>query len=158
MNYAKETNGELQYPTPAEFAGIPNWQQHDYQRRKRGYLPLVGEAEPREGYTARPSRWHIEGDGGTSCIQVDAWSYEPIPPEPTPVVRYSKYRIQLACQSRGLWEQVKAAIAAAGLQDSWANIQDIASDNPELQAALPTISEAFGSDTVDAVLAESIAD
>ena len=75
-----------------------------------------------------------------------------------PAVRYSKYKIQLATQSRGLWEQVKAAIAAAGLQDSWANIVDIASDNPELQRALPAIRETFGSETVDAVLRESIAD
>jgi hypothetical protein len=78
-------------------------------------------------------------------------------PEPQPV-RYSKYKIQLACQARSLWDDVKAAIAAANLQDSWANIQDISSDNPELQAALPAIREHFGSDLVDEVLAESIAD
>jgi len=71
-------------------------------------------------------------------------------------VRYSKYRIQLACQKRGLWEQVKSAISSAELQDSWENIVDIASDNEELERALPTIKEQFGEDVVDAVLAESI--
>ena len=77
-------------------------------------------------------------------------------PEPMPPVkRYSKYKIQLAAQERSLWEQVKSAIAGAGLQDSWSNIVDIAADNPELQAALPAIREAFGSDTVDAVLEEA---
>ena len=73
-------------------------------------------------------------------------------------VRYSKYKIQLACQKRDLWEQVKGAIAAAHLEDSWANIQDIASDNPELVAALPAIRQAFGSELVDEVLSECVAD
>ena len=75
-----------------------------------------------------------------------------------PVVRYSKYKIQIACQKRNLWEQVKEAIAAAGKADSWANIQDIASDNEELVAALPQIRNIFGSALVDQVLSESIAD
>lgn len=92
----------------------------------------------------------------TSYIQVDEWTYEAIPAVEPPPERYSKYRIQLACQARGLWEQVKAAIAAANLQDSWSNIMDIASDNPELVAALPAIREAFGSGTVDAVLEEAV--
>jgi len=74
------------------------------------------------------------------------------------VVRYSKYKIQLACQKRMLWERVKDAIADANLQDSWANIIDIRSDNPELQAALPDIEAVFGSETVAAVLAESVAE
>lgn len=75
-----------------------------------------------------------------------------------PVVRYSKYKIQIACQKRNLWEQVKEAIAAAGKADSWSNIQDIASDNEELVAALPQIRNIFGSALVDQVLSESIAD
>ena len=74
---------------------------------------------------------------------------------PDPPKRYSKYKIQIATQERGLWEQVKAAIASAGLSDSWTNIVDIAADNPELQAALPAIRQTFGSDTVDAVLGEA---
>lgn len=75
-----------------------------------------------------------------------------------PVVRYSKYKIQIACQKRNLWEQVKTAITEAGLSDSWSNIQDIASDNPELVAALPAIRQAFGSELVDEVLSECVAD
>ena len=77
--------------------------------------------------------------------------------EPAPV-RYSKYKIQLACQKRGLWQQVKTAIHDAGMDDSWANIQDIASDNPELVAALPGIRQSFGTELVDEVLSESIAE
>lgn len=77
---------------------------------------------------------------------------------PPPVVRYSKYKIQISCQKRNLWERVKTAITEAGLSDSWANIQDIASDNPELVAALPAIRQAFGSELVDEVLSECVAD
>lgn len=75
-----------------------------------------------------------------------------------PIVRYSKYKIQLATEKRNLWQQVKEAIAAAGKTDSWNNIQDIASNNLELVATLPAIRQAFGSDLVDAVLQESIID
>ena len=75
-----------------------------------------------------------------------------------PIVRYSKYKIQLATEKRGLWNQVKEAIAAAGKSDSWSNNQDIASNNPELVATLPQIRQAFGSELVDTVLSESIAE
>ena len=76
---------------------------------------------------------------------------------PSPVPRYSKYLVKLACQRRGLWEQVRAAIEAAGKWESFLIINDISSDNPELLEALPAIRAAFGSDVVDAVLQESIA-
>lgn len=177
--WVKDNGGTLQYAAASEFKGIPNWQTHEYACRQKGYLPLSGEAEPREGYNAVPATWHkVEqsmtrteprqgGDGqmhdteitlDRSYIQIDTWDYEPIPvPQPEPV-RYSKYKIQLACQKRNLWGDVKEAIANANLADSWANIVDIASDNPELQTALPAIKTAFGAATVEAVLAESIAD
>ena len=73
------------------------------------------------------------------------------------VVRYSKYKIQLACQKLGIWQDVKEAIALSGFQDSWNNIVDICSDNQELQKALPAIRELFGSELVDRVLSESVA-
>ena len=222
MQYAKDDNGTLIYPSECEFIGIPNWRAHDAELRRRGYMPLVGEPEQGEpepqdeggdpqdedveieestvsegGYVARPSAWHVVEQStahveprqvyedvyekspethelekvGTrmvmrdievvldaSYIQVDAWEHVAVPPVPPPAVRYSKYKIQLACQGRKLWGLVKEKIASAGMADSWANIQDIASDNPELQAALPAIKEAFGADVVEAVLAESIAD
>ena len=77
-----------------------------------------------------------------------------------PVVRYSKYKIQIAAQKRGLWDQLKEAIAAAGLADSWTNVEskELTSDNEQLVAALPTIREMFGSELVDTVLKESIAE
>jgi hypothetical protein len=50
---------EVQYPTDAEFKGIPNWQKHDPALREKGYAPLIGEPEPREGYVASPSRFAL---------------------------------------------------------------------------------------------------
>ena len=160
MRWAKDNNNKIVYPSASEFVGIPNWEYHDYQLRKRGYKPLVGEAEPREGYTAEPSTWHTVGDGATAYIQIDSWRYIPIPepePVPEPVVRYSKYLLKNACEKRGLWERVKAAIEAADKWESFLLINDIASDNPELLGVMPAIKERFGAETVKAVLDESIA-
>ena len=96
----------------------------------------------------------------TSYWTVTAWHYEdlPVPAQPDPgpeVVRYSKYALKVACEKRGLWEQVKTAIEAAGKWESFLLIQAITSDNAELQEALPGIRQIFGSDVVDAVLEES---
>lgn len=56
--WARDNGGTLQYPTPEEFRGIPNYETNEPACRKRGYMPLVGEAEPREGYEAVPHEWH----------------------------------------------------------------------------------------------------
>ncbi len=58
--WAKEVNNALQYASASEFRGIPNWRTHETACRGKGYFPLVGEAEPQEGYTASPATWHIE--------------------------------------------------------------------------------------------------
>lgn len=57
--YAKIIDNALQYPSASEFAGIPHYETNDSALRRRQYLPLVGEPEPREGYSATPSRWHV---------------------------------------------------------------------------------------------------
>lgn len=56
--WAKEKDGSLQYAREEEFMGIPNWRTHEAACRARGYMPLEGEAEIREGYTAAPATWH----------------------------------------------------------------------------------------------------
>lgn len=198
MRYARETEQhKLEYPDPADFRGIPNWTSHEPLMRSKGWLPLVGEPESRDGYTAEPSQWHtvtqsevrteprqyeeditdIDPETGEtvvvghrtvmrdteivldkSYIQVDAWDYTPIPePEPE-TVRYSKYLIKLACEKRGIWEQVRTAIEQAGKWESFLLINDIASDNPELLEAMPLIVRTFGQELVDEVLAESVAE
>lgn len=182
--YAKDNGQSLSYPTDNEFAGIVNWRANDKALRLAGYKPVQGTPEDREGYEAEPATWHtvtqsetvteqrqvIENGHcvlrptpvvvDTSYIQIDTWSYVEVeePVVPVHTIHYSKYKIQLACQSRNLWSQVKAMIESAGLTDSWNNIIDLASDNQELNAALPAIRQAFGSDVVDAVLEESVAD
>lgn len=191
--WAKDSEGTLQYPTPEEFRGIPNYETNEPACRKRGYMPLVGEAEPREGYEAVPSAWHkveqsitrieprqtiiedFDPETGEktgehyemvdteitldkSYIQVDAFEYLPIPvppPEPPPVVRYSKYALKNACIKRGLWDEVRGMIEAAGKWESFLLIQDLSSDNAELAEVMPSIVAHFGADVVEAVLAEA---
>ena len=99
--------------------------------------------------TVDTSYWQV-----TSSHYVDLPSKQVIDPGPS-VVHYSKYALKQACVKRGLWEDVKAAIEAAGKWESFLLIQAITSDNAELQEALPGIRQIFGSDVVDAVLEES---
>lgn len=104
--YAKIVNDTLAYPEAGEFAGVTNWETCEPALRGAGYMPLVGEAEQREGYTATPSAWEVVAQsetrieprqvvaGGTemrdteitvdtSFIRVTAWDYTQIPtPEP----------------------------------------------------------------------------
>lgn len=57
--YAKIIGNALQYPQAGEFAGIPHWETNEAAVRRKGYLPLVGTPEEREGYSATPSAWHV---------------------------------------------------------------------------------------------------
>lgn len=56
--YARDNDDTLQYPTASEFPGVPNALTHDSLLRRHGYMPLVGETEPREGYNTVPATWH----------------------------------------------------------------------------------------------------
>jgi hypothetical protein len=59
QEYAKEVGSSLQFATDAEFVGVPNWRTNQAAARRKGYLPISGEAPQREGYTATPQTWHI---------------------------------------------------------------------------------------------------
>ena len=60
MQYARYiSETEIRYPTDAEFAGIPNWREHDAKQREKGYMPLIGQLEEREGYEAEPARFRL---------------------------------------------------------------------------------------------------
>ena len=63
--YAKIIDNALQFPQASEFAGIPHWEGNDSAQRRRGYFPLVGTPEEREGYSATPSAWHIVQQSAT---------------------------------------------------------------------------------------------
>ena len=57
--YAKIVDDSLVFPQDSEFAGIPNWKTNDSALRRRGYLPVEGDAVQREGYVASPSSWYV---------------------------------------------------------------------------------------------------
>lgn len=192
MQYAKIQNGTLVSPQPGEFPNIPNALTNDALLRRSGYLPLVGEPEPREGFTASPARWHVveqtethteprqaledvmqevpvdgaaEGEEpqtelrvvgqrmvmrdtevttDTSYIQIDDWSYEPLPepaPAVPPPVRYSKLRLHRALDAAGIWDIVWGALTDAQ-RAYWQDAQELSSDDPEFALALATLRTA----------------
>lgn len=187
--WAKEVNNALVYASAEEFRGVPNWATHEQRCRKAGYLPLVGEAEPREGYTATPASWHTvtqtetrteprqtivedwEEDPetherrkvgehtemrdtevvfDTSYIQIDSWSYVPIPvPEPVLPRRFSKGDLLEALQECNLYDQAKAIYAAdLDLQIAWAGFADIDMDYPAAQGIMAQYPELFSAENV----------
>lgn len=79
--WAKIINDALVYASGDEFRGVPNWATHEARCRKAGYLPLVGEAEPREGYTAEPATWHTVEQSETRIeprqTVVEDWETDP---------------------------------------------------------------------------------
>jgi len=110
IKYAKIVNDKLQYPSPLEFIGVPNYMTNDPLLRDKEYLPLVGEPEEQEGYMAEPSEWHVVNQSGTrtemrqtspdskeleetlvildtSYIQIDLWNYVELPVDNSNEVR-----------------------------------------------------------------------
>lgn len=79
--WVKDIDGKLVYATASEFAGVPNWSTHEAACRAKGYLPLEGTPEPREGYTASPSVWHTDQRTETHVeprqVRVDDWEEDP---------------------------------------------------------------------------------
>ena len=63
--YAKIIDNVLIYPSADEFRGVPNYMLNDNALRRKSYLPLVGTPEPREGYSATPSAWHVVEQSAT---------------------------------------------------------------------------------------------
>ena len=59
MQYAKITNETLSYPKPSEFRHVSNWDRNEPLLRRRGYMPLTGEPEQRDGFRPVPASWHI---------------------------------------------------------------------------------------------------
>ncbi len=189
MRYARIHRNQLVYPTTADFIGIPNWQSNEPAMRRKRWLPLVGDPEPREGYTAEPATWHvvtqsetrieprqtivedwkIDPETGerrktgehtemvdtevvfdTSYIQVDSWSYAPIPvPEPVLPRRFSKGDLLEALTGCNLYGQAKAIYASdMDLQIAWAGFADIDMDYPAAQGIMAQYPELFSAENV----------
>ena len=188
MQYARIHRDQLVYPTTADFPGVPGWQSNEPAMRRKGWLPLVGDPEPREGYTAEPSEWHtvsqsetrieprnedpvtkepfieIDPETGearqvtrivpvefdTSYIQVDSWSYAPIP-VPAPVLprQFSKGDLLEALMGCGLYDQAKAIYAAdMDLQIAWAGFADIDMDYEATKGIMQQYLELFSAENV----------
>ena len=189
MTYAKEQDNRLVEPTDAEFVGVPNWQTNEPALRRKDYLPLVGDPEPREGYTPVPATWHTveqsetrteprqtivedwetDPETGerrktgehiemvdtevvfdTSYIQVDSWSYAPVPvPEPVLPRRFSKGDLLEALMGCGLYDQAKSIYASdMDLQIAWAGFADIDMDYPAAQSIMEQYPELFSAENV----------
>lgn len=81
IQWVKDIDGTLVYATASEFAGVPNWSTHEPVCRAKGYLPLEGTPEPRDGYTASPATWHTDQRTETHVeprqVRVDDWEEDP---------------------------------------------------------------------------------
>lgn len=79
--WVKEYGDTLVYATQADFPGVVNWSAHDALCRSRGWLPLRGEPEPREGFSASPKAWHVHTVGSVRVeprqVRVDDWEEDP---------------------------------------------------------------------------------
>lgn len=79
MQYARYiSETEIRYPTDAEFAGIPNWREHDAKQREKGYMPLIGQPEEHEGYEAEPARFRLVSQTTTKQVpyEVEIQDYD----------------------------------------------------------------------------------
>lgn len=141
--YARYINPTtVEYPTDAEFRGVPNWRQHDALLRKHRYLPLTGEPEPRLGVTAKPSAFELRGD----YIQVTAWDYIPITaPEPPPLpTRFSKGTLLEALRAKNLYDAAKAVYANdLDLQIAFAGFSEIDLEYPATKSIMAQYPELF---------------
>lgn len=79
--WARIVNDALVYASDVEFRGVPHWETHGQRCRKSGYLPLVGDPEPREGYSAEPASWHTVEQSETRVeprqVVVEDWEEDP---------------------------------------------------------------------------------
>lgn len=141
----------VEYPTDAEFKGVPNWRQHDALLRKHNYLPLVGEPEPRLGVTAKPAEYEPD----TDCIRITAWTYTPIePPEPQPLPRqFTKGALLEALRGCSLYEDAKAIYQQdIDLQIAWAGFADIDMDYKATQDIMAKYPDFFNEENVQLLL------
>lgn len=77
--FVKEQDNLLVYAQDAEFRAIPNWRTNETAVRRHGYMPVQGEPEPREGYTAKPSAWHTVAGSET---RIEPRREDPVTHEP----------------------------------------------------------------------------
>lgn len=161
--WARQNDDRLEYPNAAEFQGISNWGANEPALRRRGYMPLVGEAEPRLGAVAVPIAWHVvernkhkelpvPHDVDDSYIQIDEWRYDAIPAPPEPELRrqFTKGELLEALQACGLYDAAKAIyVNDVDLQIAWAGFADIDMDYPAAQSIMAQYPELFSAENIE---------
>ena len=124
----------------------------DEQYRSAGWLKNARNApETREGYTARVDRYEAR-DGQIYAV----YAYDAVTPPPRV---FSKLYLILALKKRGLYEQFKAMIASAGLEDLWIAANELNEGYEGFDAFVEQAKTALGlSDAeVEDILGEALA-
>lgn len=130
------------YPFPVR-ALHPTREQYAAQ----GWLLIATNAPARPGYVAEPSGAWAETNGVISPV----WAWRAIPPR---VRTFSKLKVVLLLQERGLWPDARAWIDEQGLTDLYLAAQVFTDDNPFFAQGLAALKERFqiGDAELEAIL------
>ena len=112
-----------------------------------GWLPIDSTPPVRPGYTAEAfGAWAV-----TNGVIVPKWTWRPIPPK---VRTFSKLKVVLALQERGLWTDARAWIDEQGLTDLYLAAQVFTDDNPFFAQGVAALKDRFqiGDAEVEAIL------
>lgn len=141
LNLGHVVDGKA-YPFPVR-ALHPTREQYAAQ----GWLPIATNAPVRPGYVAEVSgAWAV-----TNGVIAPVWTWRPIPPK---VRTFSKLKVVLALQERGLWTDARAWIDEQGLTDLYLAAQVFTDDNPFFAQGVAALKERFqiGDAEVEAIL------
>ena len=124
----------------------------DEQYRAAGWLKNARNApETREGYIARVEGYEAR-DGSIYAV----YAYDAVTP-PTRV--FSKLYLILALKKRGLYEQFKAMLASAGLEDLWIAANELNEGYEGFDSFVAQAKTALGllDSEVEEILGEAVA-
>ena len=93
------------------------------QYAAQGWLPVATNAPVRPGFVAEASgAWAV-----TNGVVAPVWTWREIPPK---VRTFSKLKVVMILQERGLWTDARAWIDEQGLTDLYLAAQVFTDDNP----------------------------
>lgn len=124
----------------------------DEQYRSAGWLKNARNApETREGYVAR-----VEGYEARDAQIYAVYAYEAVTPPPRV---FSKLYLILALKKRGLYEQFKAMLASAGLEDLWIAANELNEGYEGFDAFVAQAKTALGltDSEVEEIIGEAVA-
>lgn len=124
----------------------------DEQYRSAGWLKNARNApETREGYVAR-----VEGYEARDAQIYAVYAYDAVTPPPRV---FSKLYLILALKKRGLYEQFRAMLASAGLEDLWIAANELNDGYEGFDAFVAQAKTALGltDAEVEEILGEAVA-